>query len=394
MVDRGRRAHGFVTRPEGVLFFIALMIHWAVQRVCSKRGRLICSAAILVGIFLVVVGPYQLFRMIYYKDILPNTFYAKPMTEDLSLGLSDVWDWLIEQGWGIAFLAGLIGLMASSPLRKRAVLSGFLGISALIFFSATHPDWMPGFRFLAPATPLLVILIVLGYQRTDEFLSRDGEGFLQHLRGLVIPLCILGMVIWGVMNFGSLWEEEGWRANYTYDSRLKFGNWLDNHTPEDILIAYGDMGAFPYAAWRRFIDYYGLINRDIAYMKHSGEATRMTITEYVLSHEPDMVIDAFAGITIESDLVDLHTDRINLAPMLEQGYDYVGHLIAYPPDRHKPHYRGRSVVVLINRNSVLWEQREYASISPEGYLQPAHNILSADLVSPTSLSKAGRCRFP
>jgi hypothetical protein len=126
-----------LTRPEGVLLMASLAGIGIAARARGSAGR-----ALLV--FAALVLPHLAFRLVYYGDPLPNTFYAK------AGGGAAAWarggrylaDWLL--GYGQVLLVGLAFAGAGSR-RARAALA-LAGVFA-IYVVAVGGDGLVMFRF-------------------------------------------------------------------------------------------------------------------------------------------------------------------------------------------------------------------------------------------------------
>ena len=113
-----------LTRPEGLLvaaIFLGLrtLQDWQSGQPVGRGLR-----AALVP-FLALVGPYQVWRIGFYGDLFPNTFYAKTgATVALLVRGLDHCVWFVREHWLLVVLAGLgLGLAAWEWRMRRIVLS-------------------------------------------------------------------------------------------------------------------------------------------------------------------------------------------------------------------------------------------------------------------------------
>jgi hypothetical protein len=157
-----------MTRPEGLIFAVlgAAFIAWF-----RRSGRAL--AAFALG-FLALWIPFTIWRVAYYGDFFPNTFYAKS-------GGQAWWDqgvfyaqlyfqkyWLLAAAVPAAWAA--VGLQqAARPRRKRfrdraefaeLVLATAFAAGLLLYVTRVGGDFMFA-RMLIPVTPFLLVLAEL-----------------------------------------------------------------------------------------------------------------------------------------------------------------------------------------------------------------------------------------
>jgi len=164
-----------MTRPDGLIFAAAAGLFALL--VDRRRPRTIAA---LAGAFLIVWVPYTAWRMSYYGDFFPNTYYAKSAAYAwYRQGAIYVCLYFIRY-WPLLLGAVLSGLAWPPTARDReaerpalgswhrsAALASMLSLASLAFVVYVGGDFMFG-RFLIPVTPLLLILLELGIARFAE----------------------------------------------------------------------------------------------------------------------------------------------------------------------------------------------------------------------------------
>ncbi len=152
-----------LTRPDGLLI---AAVFFAVRFVCEAAQRSLRIRAVALGaaVFVTVVGLHLLFRLAYYGDLMPNTYYAK-------LGGSSWWDmgllylltFLQEYGaivWLPLVLIGVVGLWGEG----RSMLA--LAAAAIVVAHATYVAYCGGdhfeYRPLDVYFPFMAILLFEG----------------------------------------------------------------------------------------------------------------------------------------------------------------------------------------------------------------------------------------
>lgn len=155
-----------MTRPEGLVFSLAYPVTaWWKQPL--DRGVLKALRQYVSG-FMPPLAAFLVFRMYYFGDLLPNTYYAKGGPTWRSLGgafldldLTGKAGDLTVAVTGVRAGAGLLVLAAVSLFFVRRSLKEnplFLAVSVMLALSAVvyillPYDWMTEYRF---ATPFLV----------------------------------------------------------------------------------------------------------------------------------------------------------------------------------------------------------------------------------------------
>jgi hypothetical protein len=182
-----------ITRPEGILFILVFPLYlllekaiqgqdkgWELKKITRDFGRFLLP-------FIVIFGGYFIFRVIYFQDILPNTFYAKGENAfslirwlrliTLHESRFEKILQIVEMVLGRLAVLGLLYLVISLThflstrrflLYQWAALILFLpGALAYVMLPA---DWMGEFRFATTVIPVFYI-----------FLVQTGEAWLKYV---------------------------------------------------------------------------------------------------------------------------------------------------------------------------------------------------------------------
>jgi hypothetical protein len=162
-----------LTRSDGVI----LAAPAGLFVLAHARSRL-RAAAVFGGAFLVLWVPHLVWRVSYYGDLLPNTWYAKSAASAwyaqgwAYLGLYFQKYWVLAAGAGLAAVVAL--LAAPTPKtaservppggRSEVVLAGVLLASYALWVVHVGGDFMYA-RLLIPVTPFLLVLTELAILR-------------------------------------------------------------------------------------------------------------------------------------------------------------------------------------------------------------------------------------
>jgi hypothetical protein len=158
-----------LTRPETPLYLAAVLgdVAWRARAGWPEGFRR--ARGFVLGVA-AVMGPFLVFRLLYFGDWLPNTYYAKSGT---ALGL------LAREAsfYSLNFFATLVPHPAL--LRLPAVIASAVVVAALVAWGLRRPsarplallvalvflailtngpDWMPASRFWLPGLPFIYLL--------------------------------------------------------------------------------------------------------------------------------------------------------------------------------------------------------------------------------------------
>jgi len=279
-----------MTRPEGVLVGGLFGAHllasgWARGR---RRG-LVAPAAAMAGAFLAIFGPYFLWRLGYYGDLLPNTFYAKT-----GGGLRQALRGLAYAGGFALSLGGPLLLVVALPWLRgwRAALASWRGLLLPLvavytaYIVSVGGDHFRGERFFVPILPWIAILLADGLREAYAMAARRGA-LRARAAHLVLALALAAggaaalartdgeaETIRGLDESVWIWREIGW--------------WVADHGPPGASVAASGAGAIAFYSQRPTVDLLGLTD------KHIGRLAIADMGAGIAGHEkrdPAYVLD-------------------------------------------------------------------------------------------------------
>lgn len=233
-----------LTRPEAALLVLAL-----APLTRSRRG---------LGSFVAGVAPlpvlYELFRLLYYGQWLPNTARVKAgfSAAHLELGAAYVRDFAIEHP--LLWLA-LLPLLLRRRCSLTLALYGYL-VLTLLQVIWVGGDFFDYHRFLAPQIPLLALLAGRGLQTLADRLAPRGRPLS------VGPVALLAAAA-AVIGFDRGAVTAAPRGNWTTASG-KLGRALRRAFPPGTLVACPHIGAVGYYSSLPIHDMLGLTEPHIA----------------------------------------------------------------------------------------------------------------------------------
>jgi hypothetical protein len=152
----------FCTRPDGVLYFWIPLFLLGIEEDSKRSARpLVVYTAAFVIPWLLLTS----FRLIYFKDVLPNTFYAKrgegsKMFSYLLLRLPLYLAGIIIMTVGVMVMAAIaFGFhILGRKMRQRPFAGhlkgytlGLFFVTSILVYDALRGDWMPEYRYATPA---------------------------------------------------------------------------------------------------------------------------------------------------------------------------------------------------------------------------------------------------
>ncbi|MCS6777478.1 MAG: hypothetical protein RMJ43_12815 [Chloroherpetonaceae bacterium] len=344
-----------LTRPEGVLMGLAALSILLIGR----RGRIGRYGILWIGLFLLPVIAWWVFRLLYYGSLMPNTYYAKNVPLHLAAEkglpyLLRTFFRFVNESLVYAAIGGLWWLLVAlgvwrMPFRTVPGIILPLCVGAQMLFAArTGGDWMSSWRYMAPVLVLLVLLSLAGIAEIGDAIGKTPRTATL----IAIPFCIalLGVSLWGHKDYHDrpyigyiAWAEKrfavrdrellsGWMLN----KAVVLSDWLNAHLPPGSEIAYSEMGVTPHLSPQlRFLDVRGLTDRGIARLPGTRHEQVGVTDEYInastpvgayLKNErrPDYILWGlrFEGDQIPSDFT-IALDRVRTQDVLDGAYECI-----------------------------------------------------------------------
>lgn len=265
-----------MTRPEAIVLFGVSWI-WCFVLSERKARHLLFSGLC----FLMVFGPYLLWRYSYYGYLLPNTYYVKVDRFGLSLFI---------RGWKYSLLFLIPNFLLILPiafsLLKKPLNSKLLYISSLAAahcFSVTIEggDHYSASRLFVPIIPLLALLWCENSVSPKKF----SPGIMVSL--MVTITFLAGFFFRGYKAFET--AAGGARAQ-------SIAVWLTRHVPPDTLIATMSVGVVPYYSNLPTLDLLGLVDAHISHspapLQRGKGGHEKFDNDYVMKRNPGVFLFA------------------------------------------------------------------------------------------------------
>lgn len=278
----------WLVRPDAMLWLAVFVAVDAAGFLRSGRIRAadVRRVALYAGIPAAVVAVHVLWRLHYYGDWLPNTFYVK---------VGSNWQWgavnlmLFGPAMGVLTLVSVVA--GPLLLRARWATCAALIVAADLLFLLRNGG--AGGRYAVALLPLVYLLL----QETVRFALAQVS--LRRPARVAPAAATIGAAVLALALSAGVHEWQRARSSVAF-SRIttvqnrRLARCLVPRTRPDDAIAVISAGVFPYYAERPIIDMLGLNDRHIARHGHtdrtSGTGHQRHDSDYVLERSPRVVL--------------------------------------------------------------------------------------------------------
>lgn len=177
-----------LTRPDGIVYTAAfpfvLLIGLLIGQIFARElmRRLWKFGATTLGI----LGTFMLFRLLYFGDIMPNTYYVKggpgfkevidllTMQEEYLVKLQQLWQSVLGDWLWLLIPVTLLALPIVSARLRRNLLNDVALLTLMLLALAAYMllgiDYMKEYRFATNLFPMLYLSLAVGlYRLWDSF---------------------------------------------------------------------------------------------------------------------------------------------------------------------------------------------------------------------------------
>ena len=242
-----------ITRPEaiGYVAVVCAIVLWDTIRGQTQRSHALIVLALAPTAWLAWMG----FRLSYFEQMAPNTYYAKIGPWDLRRITRGVEYLAASAPWVVPplVLVSLFGVRSQRGLWIALLPLGYFAA----FATYSGGDWMAGQRLLLPATLSAAVLVGAAAPRLLQQLSAS-QRLLQLLAVAGAGLLLVNI---GLLHLHSLRTA---RTNSTAIATFQELGQFIRTLPAEETVALGAVGAVSYSSDRSVIDAFGLTDRTIA----------------------------------------------------------------------------------------------------------------------------------
>ncbi|HPQ41784.1 MAG TPA: hypothetical protein PLV45_15560, partial [bacterium] len=311
-----------LTRPEGIIAgpLMAGAVWWVFRRNSAPKTTRTATATLcaqrIFDWWLLIVIPYHLWRITYFGEILPNTFYCKVscIRTSWAHGIMYVADFFRSNGHLVLLTGAATGCISRwQRLWPQTVLG--LILTGMVVLEGG--DWMPYHRFMLPILPILLLLFAAGCETCrNRFTASPGVATVTLLIAVAFLLCqpliphsnaitagftATRHILMGNSPSKGLIQEPVSRITSNDETWLlgqrAAGEWLGANARPGASLALGAAGVIPYYSGLRTVDFFGLVTPSVARgRKRSGWSMaghQKYDREIILDVEPDYIV--FSG---------------------------------------------------------------------------------------------------
>jgi arabinofuranosyltransferase len=290
-----------LTRLEAV-WMLPLFVY-QVMRCSGRRGT--SHIVALTAPTLLLLGTYEVWRLVYYDSWLPNTFYAKADVPRLTL---------LRHGLVYARLALLyfapLAIFATREFRRPLARLPYerLLVLALAWWTCyvilIGGDHFALFRFFVPALAVFALAAarLVAAAETDR---RLGSNRVRAAAGIALLATNLFLFVSPQVRGGRIEvrEAQGWADT---------GRWCNSYLPPGS-IASLVVGAIPYYCDRVTYDLLGLVDAHVArsgkVFSEAAVGHQRYATDYILSREPRYIFFTSSGLSARPSFADPESRR-------------------------------------------------------------------------------------
>jgi len=273
-----------LTRPEGIL--LAVIYGFKLLFMQPREIKHISFQGVLfVSTFLIIISPWIVFNFTYGHHPFPNTIAAKFMHYGYPWSPWRSLDYL----WNVLlfFLDGSLLLIFPGAcfrlyhsIRTKDTLHPhplFWFLTLIGIYSVTIPFIYDEGRYLIPLIPLV---IVYGIEGISQFLETALRTPLMRSMGWIL-LFVSVLALW--VNGSAQYS----RRIQFYDLiHMQIARWINNHAPQDAVIATHDIGIIGYFTNRQIVDLAGLTTPELVPIMNDPQKT----AEYLRSRHASYLI--------------------------------------------------------------------------------------------------------
>ncbi|HUL45115.1 MAG TPA: hypothetical protein VLY03_12255 [Bacteroidota bacterium] len=325
-----------LTRLDSSIFcfiFFAAALATLIRKESESRHRQVLQSVALILPLLLIVGTWFTWKLAYYGNILPNTYFIKA-SSDTSLGRGLNFLYIFFKSyifWPFAFLFFYGGREILRAGRRSILLMSWIVLLWMAYTVKVGGDFME-FRFLVPVLPFFFIILTWLLFTTLQIR-------LLRLAGVLFVL------------YGSFHHAESFR--YTLDDRIEPIADLQGHLydPDQHWVAIGQTlgeafgkdpsvtiattaaGAIPYYSSLRAVDMLGLndtwVARNGVLISSVPGHQRIAPMEYLLERNVNLVISHPLVLPLETT-----STQLPMLPAVIPGRSVSYRVIEIPLDDH------------------------------------------------------------
>jgi arabinofuranosyltransferase len=349
-----------LVRPDMVVPLAGLVLFHVVTDSANRWRHLAWGSGALVFFAALQTA----FRLWYFGDILPNTYYLKMTGYPVILRISRGAFVLARFIWKFNVLLFALPFLLLAGRDRRTMLLLWMLLVQMLYSVYVGGDaweyWGGSNRYICIAMPGFFVVLSYALFRSADVLLNALHAPAPSRRNALVFAALIGF---SIVSANSIYGVEAWTEVLLIHTPLHTGNGGENHqevqaalmlrtiTTPDAVIAVTRAGTIPYFSDRQTIDLLGKNDRHVA-----REPSRVPsgLERFVQFRPGHMKFDYRYSIEGQSPdvIVQLWHDREEVRPYLENYYTAVS-------------LRGTCVYVRDASTRVLWDKLPGPCRSPQ-----------------------------
>ena len=272
----------FLVRPEASILIVIYGIKILLEN-RTNLTRLITTSAVFLGVLLVIISPWMIFNFNLNGRPFPSTIASKFMQYGYPFS---VWK-------SVSYLGNVFLYFLNGPLMLLVPGAGFAiyqairqrktdlyyalawSLTLMLIYAVTIPAIYHHGRYLMPLIPLLAIFGMEGLASLFKRIQLSRR--LRIAIWLVIAAMVVVLWVDGASTFAL-------QVKLLNENHAAVARWVDDHAPEDAVIATHDIGLVGYISQRQLVDLAGLVTPEVIPIMYDQAALADFVRERNVSY--------------------------------------------------------------------------------------------------------------
>lgn len=275
-----------LTRPEGILFWGLTYLFTLARWKTTVRKERVGSGVLFFTMFLL----YLAWKLWYFGDVLPLTYYAKEANPSLAgflEGFRRLWNLLkidLNLLYPAFFCLATVRALARREIKLVYLVLPNLAYAVYVLSMGDKVSMNYVFRFWVPLLPAAYLVAARGMEVALATIPPS----LRRYAHFLVVIAMAGHLALGTASLHRAWNKDvefggpgvfsgiglGYLQEQMNECYLAMGVWLSQNAPRDAKVVIVDVGLVPYYSKLRTIDVYSLVNKEIVLLKRERRKRR------------------------------------------------------------------------------------------------------------------------
>lgn len=303
-----------LTRPDGMLFLL-LFPMWQLWRNSEKWRAMFPMIRNYTVVVALIFGGYVIFRVLYFGDVLPNTYYAKesvglqyfgqvalliPVTDFKLVDLIGSAVSLIRMWVLLLTVSFSVWLIAKERFGWNYWLVGVFLFWTLAVYMLLPEDWMGEYRFATAFYPFFYTFLAIVFNGVFNTLSRKTARRIRFFFATLLIVFSAAIFAPRSLIFANSPTVAFQRIGNVYGER--FNDYAQRLGIENGSFLLPDLGGTLYYSELEIIDLAGLTDKVIARELYNDDKTKLH--EYIFGEKKPTFIHMHGFFSYQAQLED------------------------------------------------------------------------------------------